>query len=67
MVNQFELFDDLPVDKKEWEKEWQDMPEFIQKDLSSHRKIVLHFRNDEDVRAFAKLINQPISPKQPTI
>ena len=55
------------MSKKQYEKEfaeWKDMPEFIQEDLSSFRKIVLHFRNQEDVDAFAKLINQTLTPKQ---
>jgi hypothetical protein len=47
-------------------KEWQNMPEFVQDDLTSHRKIVLHFRNDGDVERFAKLICQDITPKQPS-
>ena len=67
MDNQFELFDDLPLDKKEWEKEWKDMPEFIQEDLSSYRKIIVHFRNDEDVKKFSELVGQYISPKQPSL
>lgn len=47
-----------------WKEEWKDMPEFHQEDLTSKRKIVIHFRNDEDVEEFAKLINQEITPKQ---
>ena len=30
-----------------WKKEWQDMPEFKMKDLTSFRKIVVHFRNQK--------------------
>ena len=30
---------------EEWKKEWQDMPEFEMEDLSSFRKIIVHFRN----------------------
>lgn len=57
------LFDD----DIEWKKEWQDMPEFIQEDLTSHRKIVVHFRNDEDVKKFAELLGQKITQKQPSL
>jgi predicted site-specific integrase-resolvase len=56
--------DDLEND---WQKEWKDMPEFIQEDLTSHRKIVIHFRNDADVKKFAELIGQKISPKQTSL
>ncbi len=58
------LFDDLEND---WQKEWKDMPEFFQEDLTSYRKIVIHFRNNEDVKKFAELIGQKITPKQPSL
>ena len=44
-----------------WKKEWQDMPEFKMKDLTSFRKIVVHFRNQKDIDDFAKLIKQKIT------
>jgi hypothetical protein len=50
-----------------WEKEWEGMPEFTQNDLTSFRKIIVHFRNQEDVEEFAKLLNQRITKKQPSI
>ncbi len=43
------------------------MPEFNQEDLTSNRKIVVHFRNENDVKKFAELINQKITPKQPSL
>ena len=49
-----------------WKDEWQDMPEFEMEDLSSFRKIVVHFRNQEDIDKFAKLIGQKIT-KAPSI
>lgn len=50
-----------------WKDEWKDMPEFEQEDLTSKRKIVVHFRNDEDVEKFTKLMEQNITPKQKSI
>jgi hypothetical protein len=50
-----------------WKDEWHDMPEFVQEDLTSKRKIIVHFRNDEDVAKFAELINQKITPKQKSL
>lgn len=47
----------------EWKQEWIDMPEFEQENLAPYRTIYIHFRNDEDVEAFAKLIGQKITPK----
>jgi len=58
------LFDNLEND---WQKEWKDMPEFLQEDLTSYRKIVIHFRNDADIKKFAELIGQKITPKQPSL
>lgn len=58
------LFDDLEND---WQKEWKDMPEFVQEDLTSYRKIVVHFRNEEDVKKFAELLGQKITQKQPSL
>ena len=51
---------------EEWKKEWQDMPEFEMEDLSSFRKIVVHFRNQEDLDKFAELIGQKIT-KAPSL
>lgn len=50
-----------------WLDEWKDMPEFVQEDLTSKRKIIVHFRNDEDVKAFSQLIGQRITPKQKSL
>ena len=50
-----------------WKEHWIDMPEFYQEDLTSHRKIVVHFRNDEDVEKFAELMGQKITPKQKSL
>ena len=49
-----------------WKDEWQDMPEFEMEDLTSFRKIVVHFRNQEDIDKFAKLIGQKIT-KAPSL
>lgn len=54
-------------EENDWQKEWKDMPEFEMDDLRSYRKIVVHFRNHEDVKAFAELIGQKIRPKEPSI
>ena len=63
--NQNSLFEEKDI-KKGWENEWQDMPEFEMDDLSSFRKIVVHFRNQEDIDKFAKLIGQKIT-KAPSL
>jgi hypothetical protein len=50
-----------------WKEDWKDMPEFEQEDLTSKRKIVVHFRNDEDVKEFEQLMKQKITPKQKSL
>ena len=55
----FRMFDDNQLAYKE---EWKDMPEYIQEDLSAFRSIIIHFKNKEDIQAFAKLTNQTITP-----
>lgn len=51
--------------KKEdiWKEEWQDMPEFVQKEAKAYQEIKIRFYKAEDVDAFAKLIEQKISRK----
>jgi hypothetical protein len=63
-MSQQNLFPDL---ENEWQKEWKDMPEFNQQDLTSYRKLIIHFRNEEDIAIFSKLINQIITPKAKSI
>jgi len=46
-----------------WESEWQDMPEFIQDDLTPMQSILVHFKTEDDRLAFAKLLNQTITEK----
>lgn len=54
---QFKLFD-VPQD---WEREWKGMPEFVQKDLRPYKTICVHFENLEDIKAFAKLVEQTVT------
>ena len=51
---------------EEWKKEWQGMPEFEMEDLTSFRKIVVHFRSQKDIAEFAKLIKQKVT-KAPSL
>lgn len=65
--DQMFLFDGLHDDPNDWKKHWVGMPELSQEDLSSFRKIVIHFRSEDDVEAFAALIGQQITPRQPSL
>jgi len=46
-----------------WKKHWQDMPEFIQGDLTPHQSILVHFGSEEDRKQFAELLNQKLTSK----
>ena len=50
-----------------WEEYWQDMPEFVQEDQTASKSIIVHFQNKEDMKAFAKLVNQKIGFKTQSI
>lgn len=43
--------------------DWEDMPEFINEDNDAFRKIIVSFTSDEDVKQFAKLLDQTITSK----
>ncbi len=51
----------------EHEKEWQGMPEFTQKDITSIQQIIVHFESEEDVQKFAKLIDRSLSNKTQSV
>jgi hypothetical protein len=57
------LFDDSPL----WKQHWVGMPEFIMEDHSPRKSLIIHFRCEEDVLKFSKLIDQSINPKQKSI
>ncbi len=54
------LFPSSKLEK--WREEWQDMPEFIQKDKWEYQAIIVRFNSEKDIKEFAKLINQTITP-----
>lgn len=47
--------------------EWAGMPEYEQQNLTPHRTMLLHFKNADDVNAFAKLIDQVFTPRTKSI
>lgn len=49
------------------DKEWDGMPEFINEKNAPYKKIIMTFKNQEDVDAFAYLIGQPITDKSKTM
>jgi len=59
-----DLFENL---QESFRDEWRNMPEYIQEDLTPFRVINVRFRNQKDVDAFEKLMQQKITEKQKTI
>lgn len=46
-----------------WRKEWVGMPEFTQDDITSWHRVIVHFRNADDLRRFGEVIGQRIGYK----
>jgi len=59
-------FEDFTQDSEgwetKWESEWQDMPEYEQKDLSPYRMVYMFFKCEKDVKDFESKIGQKIFP-----
>ncbi|MCP4566797.1 MAG: ParB N-terminal domain-containing protein [FCB group bacterium] len=47
--------------------EWDGMPEFVQNDESGIKAIIVHFKTQEDINEFSKLIGQNITEKTKSI
>jgi len=50
-----------------WEKDWQGMPEFIQKDQGPFKSLIINFECREDMDAFAVLVGQRLTFKTQSI
>tara|TARA_R100001480_G_scaffold154392_2_gene159506 strand:+ start:382 stop:660 length:279 start_codon:yes stop_codon:yes gene_type:complete len=62
MINEIQkdLFNNIL--KNDWEKEWKNMPEFIQENKIPIKQITVNFRKETDLKEFSKLIGQNITP-----
>ena len=38
----------------DWKEEWQDMPECVQDKKEPYSKLIVRFKNEEDLQEFAK-------------
>ena len=55
---------DVKADKKEWEKHWKDLPEFVNEDASASTfKITVHIKSEEDLKKFSELMQQTVTTK----
>ena len=62
---QIKLIDE--ADTKESLNEWFGMPEFIQKKQKPFAQIICRFQTEDDLKSFAALINQKLTPKTKSI
>lgn len=49
------------------QEEWAGMPEFVQEDKTSFRSVIVHFKSQDDVDAFAELIEQRLTDKTKSV
>ena len=61
------FFFDGDIKDEVWKKEWKNMPEFVQEDVSPFKAIMVNFENKQDMEAFAKLVGQGITMKTQSI
>lgn len=69
---QVSLFDAAEADSEEeapslWRAEWQGMPEFVQEQQRPFAQIIVRFETEADLRDFAALIGQRLTPKTKSI
>lgn len=62
---QIDLFE-KPVEE-EWKREWKDMPEFKQDELTPFKQLIVNFNNEKDFDEFSKLINQKLTLRTKSI
>lgn len=54
-------------EEEAWREHWKGMPEFNQPDAEPWKSIVVHFETEKDMLDFAKLMDQRITFKTPSI
>lgn len=47
---------------KPWQNEWQGMPEFLMEDQGPWKSLTIHFDGPDDMRKFAELVGQMLTP-----
>lgn len=60
------FLDTLMIDGQDQDnptQDWEGMPEFNQGDLAAFKKLIIHFKNQQDIDNFSKLVKQKITEK----
>lgn len=53
--------------KKDWEKEWVDMPEFVMKNKEPVKQLIISFNSWDNYFNFEKVINQKLTCKTQSV
>lgn len=64
---QIDLFGAPPPTPKEWQAEWQGMPEFVQQKQEAYATLTVRFDSEEDLQEFAALIGQKLTQRTKSI
>ncbi len=51
----------------EWQREWQNMPEFVQRKQEAYATLVVRFRCQADLEDFAQRLGQAVNQKTKSI
>ena len=49
--------------EQRWESAWHDMPAYEMGDTTAHRSVIVHFRSDEEVEEFGRLVDVDMSDR----
>ena len=60
-------FSGIPGVKQNQYDEWLGMPSYFSEDLTGWKSLLVHFANPADMEAFARLLDQSITPKTKSI
>ena len=59
MIEKQDSLFDIPSN---WQVEWEGMPEFVQEKKCEFSKIIIRFETEQDLKDFAALIGQKLTP-----
>ena len=57
----------FPEFENEIDREWKDMPEFKMEDKTPVKQLIVSFKNFDDYKIFAELINQNLTRKTQSV
>jgi len=52
----------IPV-QEWWEEHWKGMPEYVSEDKEPWKSILVHFKDEDELKEFSKLVGQKITLK----